>query len=67
MILERKVIETLTEDLEKCTRQFALIVSKNVPYHLSQTELDLFTAESATKKEDPQDEDIRLNSNSVFN
>lgn len=37
---------------EKCTRQSALIVSKNVKFHSSLTEPDQFTAENVTEKED---------------
>ena len=44
---------------ERCTRQSALIVSKNVKFHSSLTEPDQFTAENATQNED-HPEDIRL-------
>jgi hypothetical protein len=44
---------------ERCTRQSALIVSKNVKFHSNLTEPDQYTAENATQNED-HPEDIRL-------
>jgi hypothetical protein len=44
---------------ERCTRQSALIVSKNVKFHLNLTELDQYTAENVTEKE-AHPEDIKL-------
>jgi hypothetical protein len=39
----------------------ALNVEKNVKYHLNLIQTDLYTAEIATLKSDPQEEDIKLN------
>ncbi len=41
---------------EKCTKQSALIVDKNVKFHSSLTETDPSTAENATQKEDRLDD-----------
>jgi hypothetical protein len=41
---------------KRCTRQFALNVEKNAKYHSSPMAADLYTAESATQKEHPQEE-----------
>jgi hypothetical protein len=49
------------ENREKCIRQFALIVAKNVKFRLNRTEPDPYTAENAMQREDPQEEiDIKL-------
>jgi hypothetical protein len=48
-------------DQEKCTMRSALNVEKNVKCHLNLTQTDLYTAEIATLKSDPQEEDIKLN------
>jgi hypothetical protein len=44
---------------ERCTRQSALIVSKNVKFHSSLTKAGQFIAENAFQNED-HPEDIRL-------
>ena len=44
---------------ERCTRQSALIASKNVKFHSSLTKPDQSTAENVTEKED-HPEDTRL-------
>lgn len=41
---------------ERCIRQYAPIVAKNVKYHLNLTQVDPYTVESAGKREDPQEE-----------
>jgi len=41
---------------ERCTRQSALIVAKNVKYHSNPTKADLSTAKNVGQKEDPQEE-----------
>jgi hypothetical protein len=38
-----------------------LIVGKNAKFHSNLTQVGLFTAESAGKREDPQEEDISSN------
>jgi mevalonate pyrophosphate decarboxylase len=43
--------EVSTTDLEKCTKQFVLIVSKNVKYHSSQQKANQFIASSVFSKE----------------
>jgi hypothetical protein len=49
------------ENREKCIRQFALIVARNVKFRLNLTEADPYTAENAMQREDPQEEiDIKL-------
>jgi hypothetical protein len=48
-------------DQEKCTMQSALNVKKNVKYHSSLTQADLYTAENVTLKSDLQEVDIKLN------
>jgi hypothetical protein len=46
---------------KRCTRQFALNVEKNAKYHSSLMEVDLYTAESVTRREHLQEEvDSRL-------
>jgi len=53
------------ENQEKCIRQFVLSVSRNVKFHSNLTKADLYTAENATQREDPQEEvaiDIKLTS-----
>jgi len=48
---------------ERCIRQSALIVAKNVKYHSNLTKADLSTAKNVGQKEDPQEEtDIKLTS-----
>ncbi len=48
---------------EKCTRQSVLIVARNAKYRSSLTQTGLFTAESATQREDhPEETDIKLTS-----
>jgi hypothetical protein len=44
---------------ERCTKQSALIVSKNVKFHSNLTEPDQYTAENVTEKE-AHPEDIKL-------
>ena len=44
---------------ERCIRQFALIVRKNVKFHLSLTKTGQFTAENVTENDD-HPEDIKL-------
>ncbi len=39
-------------ETERCTRQFALIVSKNVKFHSSLTKAGQFTVENVTERED---------------
>jgi hypothetical protein len=41
---------------KRCTRQFALNVERNVKYHSSPMAADLYTAESVTRREHPQEE-----------
>ncbi len=41
---------------ERCTRQSALNVEKNVKYHSSLMELDQYTAESVIKREHLREE-----------
>jgi hypothetical protein len=41
---------------KRCTRQFALIAGRNVKYHSSLMAADLYTAESVTRREHPQEE-----------
>jgi hypothetical protein len=41
---------------ERCTRQFALNAEKNAKCHSSPMAADLYTAESATQKDPPQEE-----------
>ena len=53
---------------ERCTRQSALIVAKNVKFHSSLTEPDQFTAENVTEKEaHPEDIKLAYNSELGFN
>jgi hypothetical protein len=61
-VFARKMCKELKESWQRkrCTRQFALIVGKNVTYHLSPTAADQFIAESAIRREGPQGEDFRL-------
>jgi hypothetical protein len=46
--------------LERCIRQFVLIVVRNAKSRSSLTQADLFTAENAGLKEEAKEEDIRL-------
>jgi len=49
------------ENQEKCIRQSALSVAKNVKFRSNLTEADPYTAENAMQREDPQEEiDIKL-------
>jgi hypothetical protein len=41
---------------KRCIRQFALIAEKNVKYHSSPMAANLYTAESVTRREHPQEE-----------
>jgi hypothetical protein len=41
---------------ERCTRQFALTVEKNVKYHSSPMVADQYTAESVIRREHPREE-----------
>ncbi len=51
------------ENQEKCIRQFARNVNKNVKFLSNLTEVDLYTAENAMQREAPQEEvDIKLTS-----
>jgi len=51
------------ENQGKCIRQFVLSVARNVKFRLNLTEADLYTAENAMQREDPQEEiDIKLTS-----
>jgi hypothetical protein len=61
-IFARKMCKELKESWQgmRCTRQFALIVGKNVTYHSSPTAADQFIAESAIQREGQQGEDFRL-------
>jgi len=45
---------------KKCTRQFVLIVGRNVKSPSNPTQAGLFTAESAGQKEEVKGEDFRL-------
>jgi hypothetical protein len=47
------------EKAEKCTRQYALIVAKNVKFRSSLTEADPYTVENAMLNGDPR-EDTKL-------
>ena len=42
-------------DPEKCTMQSAQNVERNVKFPSNQTKVDLYTAENATPKNDPQE------------
>jgi hypothetical protein len=53
-------VEIVKWQRKRCTRQFALIVERNVKSHSSLTQVGLFTAESAGQREEPKDEDISL-------
>jgi len=44
------------EDQEKCIRQFAQNVNKNVKFRSNLMEADPYTAENAMQREDPQEE-----------
>jgi len=53
------------ENQEKCIRQFALSVARNVKFRSNLTEADPYTAENAMQREDPQEEiviDFKLTS-----
>jgi len=53
------------ENQEKCIRQSVQSAVKNVRFHSNLTEADLYTAENAMQREDPQEEvdiDIKLTS-----
>jgi len=41
---------------KRCTRQFALTVERNVKCHSNPMAADLYTAESVTRREHPQEE-----------
>jgi hypothetical protein len=51
--------------IERCTRQPALTVEKNVKFLSNQTAQGQFIAENATQNEDHQ-EDIKLTSLNIF-
>jgi hypothetical protein len=55
-----KGVEKSLWQRKKCIRQFALIVERNVKSPSSLTQADLFTAEIAGLREEPQEEDSRL-------
>jgi hypothetical protein len=44
---------------KRCTRQFALIVGRNVKYPSSLMAADLFIAESVTRRKHLKEEDFR--------
>jgi hypothetical protein len=51
------------ENQEKCIRQFAPNVNKNVKFRSNLTEADPYTAENAMQREGPQEEiDTKLTS-----
>jgi len=51
------------ENQEKCIRQCALSVARNVKFRSNLTEADPYTAKNAMQREDPQEEiDIKLTS-----
>jgi hypothetical protein len=53
--------ECLIENQEKCTMQSVPTVDKNAKSLSNLTEADLYTAENAIEREDPQEEiDINL-------
>ena len=54
--------ECLMVDQEKCTMQSVLNVTKNVKFHSSLTQADLYIVENVTLNEDPREEiiDIKL-------
>jgi len=45
---------------KKCIRQFVLIVDRNVKSHSNLTQVGLFTAENAGRREEIKDEDTSL-------
>jgi len=55
-----KGVEIVKWQRKRCTRQFALIVERNVKFHSNLTQADLFTAESAGQREEVREEDSRL-------
>ena len=55
--------ECLTENEEKCIRQFVLSVARNVKFRSNLMEADPYTVENAMQREDPREEiDIKLTS-----
>ena len=53
----------MEENQEKCIRQFAQNVNKNVKFRSNLTEADPYTAENAIQRDAPQEEiDIKLTS-----
>jgi len=57
----RKGVEIAKWQRKRCTRQFALIVGRNVKFPSNPTQADLFTAESAGQREELREEDFRSN------
>ncbi len=50
----------MEENQEKCTRQFAPSVARNVKFRSNLTEVDQYTAETVMLNEETQGEDIKL-------
>ena len=48
------------EELEKCTKQSALIASKSVKCHSNLTQVGQFIAENVGQKEDHQEDGIKF-------
>jgi hypothetical protein len=55
-----KGVEIVKWQRKRCTRQFALIVERNVKFPSNLTQADRFTAESVGPREETQEEDFRL-------
>lgn len=55
-----KGVEIEKCQIEKCTRQFVLNAAKNAKSHSNLTQAGQFTAESAGRRKEDQDEDSRL-------
>jgi hypothetical protein len=54
-----KGVEIVKWQRKRCTRQFALIVERNVKFPSSLTQADRFTAESVGPREEVREEDSR--------
>jgi hypothetical protein len=54
-----KGVEIVKWQRKRCTRQFALIVERNVRFHSSLTQADRFTAESVGPREEVREEDSK--------
>ncbi len=50
-VFEETILEVSTVDLERCIKQFALNVSKNVKYHSNLQKASQFTAKNVLLKE----------------